>query len=79
MKGIRCGSIQVIFNGRILDGGIQEKKNEGEKGREGRRGKKHRCKVLTAVFGAVRLWGQVPMNTHTNKCSHGTHILAVPC
>lgn len=32
MKGIRCGSIQVIFNGRILDGGIQEKKNEGKKG-----------------------------------------------
>lgn len=31
LKGIRCGSIQVIFNGRILDGGIQEKKMRGKK------------------------------------------------
>lgn len=49
-----------------------------EKKQRGTEGKKRRHKVLTAVFGAVRLWGQVPTNTHTNKCSNGTHILAVP-
>lgn len=63
-----------------MEGFWRKKKNEGGK-KEGRsrEKKKHRCKVLTAVFGAVRLRGQVARSTHTNKCSNGTHILAVPC
>lgn len=48
-------------------------KNEAKKEKNP---KQNRCKALTAVFAAVRLWGQV--HTRTNKCSNGTHILAVP-
>lgn len=41
LKGIRCGSIQVIFNGGILGGGIQEKEIKGEKSKRGTEGEKN--------------------------------------
>lgn len=68
-RGIRCGSIQVIFNGRIPDEGIQEEQKK-KKTRE----KSRRAKVLTAVFDAVRFWGRVPMNTHTQTNVHTARI-----
>jgi len=43
-----------------MEGSWAKGRKKGKKKKE----KKARCKVLTAVFGAVGLWGQVSTKTH---------------